>query len=120
MSRKQEIYLEILGMVLPLLRNIQGQSRLHRLTSRGFFLDAELVHNLPACLIQAEFTKQDVLWMNTQARMYVEKGNPKNCAFLEEFNILIFELFVLVPDNLRNQLTWVGPKRKQLKTDGNQ
>ena len=98
-------------MALPLLRNIQSQSWWRRLTAPSFFYDAELIHNLPECLVHPEFTKQDVWWMNTQARMYVVNGDSKKCAFYDEFIPLIRELFTLVPDGLRGGLTWSGPKK---------
>ena len=112
MSRKQEIYLKFLGMILPLFRNIQSQSWRHRLTAPRLYLDAELIHNLPECLVRAEFTKQDIWWMNTQVKLYVVKGNTKNCAFYDEFVVLIKELFTLVPENLRNELKWAGPQMR--------
>ena len=112
MSRKQEIYLRLFGAVLPLFRNVQSQPWWRRLASPNLFLEAELVHKLPKCLIYAEFTEEDVWWMNAQARLYCEKADAKRSPFYDTFLPLIAELFVLVPEVMRTKLNWLGPDLK--------
>jgi len=114
------MYLKILGVILPLFRNIHQQHWWHRIKAPSFFLDAELVHNLPECLVHAEFTKADIWWMNTQARLFVENGDESKCAFYGEFVKLITELFSLVPDNLQGELSWSGPNSEHRPSHGDQ
>ena len=110
-SPKQELYLKILEMVLPFMRNIQRHSTWRRATYGSFYLELELVHNLSRCLVTPEFSEQDVFWLNTQARMFVERGGNRTHGFNDDITSCISELIVLVPESLQDKLTWHGPKK---------
>lgn len=110
-SAKQELYLKILGMVLPFMRNIQRHSLWRRATYGSFYLEMELVHNLPDCLMTPEFSEKDVYWLNTQARMFVEGGGNRTHGFYDEITSCISKLIALVPESLKDKLTWRGPMK---------
>jgi hypothetical protein len=110
LSRKQELYLDIMEKLLPWVRNVQTHSGWQRFKRGSLYLEAELVHNLPRRLLTAEFTEQDVHWLNSQGRMYVLRGRADKNEFYEAVVADIAELFKLVPENLRTQLIWKGPE----------
>lgn len=60
LTRKQELYLDIMEMLLPAGRNVQTHSTWQRLKNGSLYLETELVHNLPRRLLTPEFTEQDV------------------------------------------------------------
>ena len=104
-SEKQKLYLDILEKVLPYLRNLQTHGFWRRLEYGNFYAELELVHNLPRLLICPEFQAYDVYWLNTQARIFITKGR-RDLAFHEAVCKDIKQLFALVPDELRDKLTW--------------
>jgi hypothetical protein len=110
MTRKQNIYFEILEMMLPAIRNTQRHSAWRRFRYGSFYPELELVHNLHRILIYPEFAEHDIYWMNAQARIFVERGNNPAHALHGPITVLIRELFTLVPEPLRKKLTWSGPK----------
>lgn len=109
MSRKQKIYSEILERILPFMRNIQTHSTWKRFRYGSFYPEMELVHNLHRILVCPDFTETDVHWLNLQARIFVERGNNSLHAFHKPISALIAELFTLVPESLKDNLTWRGP-----------
>src|SRR2546426_3773861 len=112
LNRKQKIYYEILEMMLPAMRNIQRHSIWHRFRYGSFYPEMELVHNMHRILVIPEFTEYDVHWLNSQARIFVERGNNPAHALHETITALISELFTLVPEPLKNKLNWSGPTRR--------
>lgn len=112
-SRKQELYLRIFDMILPFLRNIQRQSALQRMKLGAFYDEVELVHNLPRCLTVSEMTEYDVYWLNTQARMFVERGGNKAHGFYDDIVACLTELVAMVPPHLKHLMTWQGPEMKK-------
>jgi hypothetical protein len=111
MSRKQQLYLEILERILPFMRNIQTHSSWRRFTYGSFFPEMELVHNMHRLLVKPEITEHDVNWLNYQARIFYERGDNPIHAFHEPITDCIRELFSLVPEPLRAELIWKGPKK---------
>ncbi|PWU08611.1 MAG: zinc ABC transporter substrate-binding protein [Verrucomicrobia bacterium] len=112
LTRKQRIYCDILEQLLPFMRNIQTHSAWHRFRYGSFYPEMELVHNMHRILVLPEFTEYDVHWLNAQARLFVERGNNPLHGFYESITASIIELFTLVPEPLRNKLTWPGPAQK--------
>jgi hypothetical protein len=107
-SEKQKLYLDILEMVLPYLRNVETHGFWRRIRYGRFYAETELVHNLPRILVSPEVEIYDVHWLNTQARMYVSKGRrdfPFYIAICERLK----KLFAMVPVELRGELLWKGP-----------
>lgn len=120
MSRKQEIYSEMLRYSLAFVSN----HTLALLQYKGLFSKpiknelntvfeiAELVHNMPVSVLVAEFTDHDFWLMNFQVRTFCEKFNVSN-ADQEHINTvllaLIRELFQVIPSDLRHKLVWDGP-----------
>jgi hypothetical protein len=115
LSRKQELYLDILEKLLPAVRNVQTHSTWQRFKRGPLYLEAELVHNLSRRLLTPEFTEQDVHWLNSQARMYATRGRADKNEFYEAIVADITELCTLVPEKLKAQLfwTWKGPGKEQ-------
>lgn len=114
LSKKQELYLEILERILPSVRNLETHPYLYRaiwypIRFGSFFPELELVHNLHRCLIYPEFQKRDIWWLNCQARNYVQEGRKRNRPHYSMICSLIEELLLIVPEELRSELTWLGP-----------
>lgn len=109
-SKKQELYLDILGFILPSMRNLYTWKRRWVIWKAGNFLsELELVHNLPRLLINPEFEDRDIHWLNSQAKQFVSDC-PKQRAYYSGVCSDIKELFALVPNSLRNELRWDGPQ----------
>jgi len=109
MTRKQKIYYDIMEWMLPFMRNIQTHSAWHRFRYGSFYPEMELVHNMHRILVLPEFTEYDVHWLNSQAKIFVERGDNPVHALHETITALIAELFTLVPEPLKSKLTWTGP-----------
>ena len=109
MSRKQDIYIELLQLGLPHIRNVSSGSWWKRLRDRSAYHESELVHNLPSLLNDPDFGISDICFLNTQAFLYCKDCNP-NLSPLYNHHVSLFrELFKLVPGQLRDELKWEGP-----------
>ena len=111
MTRKQQLYIEILEMMLPFMRNIQTHSAWRRFRYGSFYPEMELVHNLHRILVLPEFTEYDVHWLNSQARIFCKHGNNPIHSFYDSVVACIAELFSLVPESLKDKLVWPGPEK---------
>ena len=109
MSRKQEIYKEMLFWAIPHIRNIQTQSAFRKAMDKTCFEEAELVHNLNQSILIEEFVDHDIYFLNTQAHNYYKNAAELNCPSYDAQCELIKELFSLVPEGLKSNLTWSGP-----------
>ena len=107
LSPKQRIYVRILEEILPYIRNLQTHSFWRRIRYGSFFAELELVHNVGSCVANAEFTKADVYWLNSQAQLYVRQGR-RDLPFYESICDELDQLGCLVPAELRAELTWNG------------
>jgi hypothetical protein len=109
-SKKQLLYLEITERILPFLRNIQTHSLWRRMLYGNFFAELELVHNLPRCLVYPEFREADIWWLNCQAKIYIRECANRKCPSYEAICGVIAEIFLLVPQELKEKLNWSGPQ----------
>jgi hypothetical protein len=116
MSRKQEIYKDILSWALPSARNCLSHFRRPRLIVllspkdqkwlRYHYELAECVHNLYVSLLEAEFTDHDIHFLNYQARSFFERHGKDDPVYA----YYIQELFKEVPEHMRGKLMWAGPE----------
>lgn len=107
---KKEIYVEMLEWALPYIRNVQSQSAIRKANDKSCYYEVELVHNLPSKVLIENFTESDIHFLNYQAKFYYDNCNedisPNYWGHIER----IKKLFKLVPDELKNKLTWSGPQ----------
>lgn len=106
---KNEIYVKMLGLSLPYIRNLQRLDKKEKSLNLSCYLEAELVHNLTVTILNKNFTEHDIWFLNNQAKYYVEKCNEDISPNYNQHLIYIKELFNIVPDGLKLKLTWVGP-----------
>ncbi len=120
MSRKQEIYKDILSWALPSLRNrlswfyrvrpLRLLSRKRQIDFRSYYEVAQFVHNLYVSILDESFTDHDIHFLNYQARAFFERNNDKECLHYSLFVYYIQELFKEVPVAMRDKLLWPGPE----------
>ena len=107
MSKKQEIYANLLRLSLPTVRNslshqiIYGNKR-----KRAYYL-CQLVHDLYSSILEESFVEHDFGFLNIHARNYCERA--VDTPEYESIKSLLQELFNIVPDNMRCKLEWKGP-----------
>jgi hypothetical protein len=109
-SRKQEIYKEMLRWGLPYIRDTLAQGGWARLKDRSALLEAQLLHTLPNSILEADFTDNDLWFLNHHARTYLHEASPALCCNYDYHRQLIAELFRLVPAERRAELKWHGPE----------
>lgn len=107
MSRKQEIYSEILRLCIPVARNNLTRFVLYGKAKKEAYQLCELSHNLYLSILEPEFKSHDIWFLNWQARRFCEER--KDIPAHNELARLISELFLLVPEHLRGELEWTGP-----------
>jgi hypothetical protein len=108
-SPKQIVYQEILRQTLPVLRNISTLHWWSRLRDRSAYYEAQLVHNLPVCLLEPEFAEVDIWFLNHHARFYCRECSAElSCIYPGQVE-RIRKLFTLVPEPMRSKLEWQGP-----------
>jgi len=120
MSRKQEIYRDILNWALPSSRNCLSRFRQIRpiviLTPekqrwlQSEYEVAEFVHNLYVSILEEDFTDHDIWFLNYQARSFFERNDDARCTHYSLFAYYIQELFKVVPEVRKHELKWEGPK----------
>lgn len=109
MSRKQEIYKEMLRWGLPHLRNVLAQGVWQRLQDRSCLLEAQLLHSLPNTILEEQFVEGDLWFLNHDARAYLAECSPAISPNYQVHAQGIRELFTLVPPEAREKLKWKGP-----------
>ncbi|TQV73892.1 zinc ABC transporter substrate-binding protein [Aliikangiella marina] len=107
MSKKQEIYKEILELCLPELRNSLSGSFVFGRRRKDAFELSQLVHNLYVSILEPDFVEHDLWFLNVQAKEFFESS--RSSVLYVPINELIKELFKQVPDNARIKLDWDGP-----------
>lgn len=103
MSRKQEIYRELLGLSLPLIRNYQTLNFWAKAFNKTCYYESELVHNLYVSILDEGFTDHDIYFLNQQAKWYLDNCSSNVSPNYEKIKDLIEELENLVPESLRNK-----------------
>lgn len=106
---KNEIYIKMLSLSLPYIRNIQSLDVKDKGRDVSCFFEAELVHNLMHSLLVSEFTEHDIWFLNNQAKYYCEKCTDDISPNYSQQVEYIKELFKLVPESLKPKLHWKGP-----------
>jgi hypothetical protein len=109
MSRKQVIYRELLQFGLPSLRSVRHLRWWQRALREALYVEAEFLHNLYVTILEPDFMDHDIWFLNNQARWFLTHADPKHLACYFHHERLIHELFALVPERLRDKLTWQGP-----------
>jgi hypothetical protein len=105
MSPKQQVYQEMLRLILPSLRNAQTLPWWRKARDKGSAYDSELIHNLYVSLFEPEFTSHDIHFLNVQARWYYENAKGKAYHYKTVVE-LISKLMHLVPPDQREKLQW--------------
>lgn len=106
---KNEIYVKMLGLALPYIRNLQRMEKREKILDVACYLEAELVHNLTITILDKDFKEHDIWFLNNQAKYYFELCNEEISPNYNKHVTYIKELFVIVPGYLKCKLTWVGP-----------
>jgi hypothetical protein len=109
MSRKQEIYRELLQFGLPYLRGVRHLRWWQTARRQALYEEAEFLHNLYVTILEPEFVDHDIWFLNHQARWFLTHADPGHAANYYHHRGLIRELFALVPEPLRDKLEWTGP-----------
>lgn len=107
MSRKQEIYTELLRHSLPMARNTLSHRFIYGKKREEGFRICQLTHNLYVSILEEKFTEHDIWFLNASAREYV--SNAQECALYCVVVELLRQLFSEVPADMRDQLEWSGP-----------
>ncbi len=110
MSRKQEIYRELLMFGLPYLRTVRSLRWWQSKRRLALYEEAEFLHNLYVSILEPEFVEHDLWFLNHQARRYLADADPRHAVCFEHHRRLIQELVSLVPERLRARLEWAGPE----------
>jgi hypothetical protein len=88
---------------------VQGLRPWHRKSRRALYVEAEFIHNLYVSILEPEFVRHDVWFLNHQARWYLENADPTFNPYFYANRDSIRELFQLVPETMRAELEWAGP-----------
>jgi hypothetical protein len=120
MSRKQEIYRQMLEMSLPHIRTVLGGLQGHsffdaiRRGREGDEVDmafevAQFIHTILPSLFDEEFTDHDIWMMNTHAMVFTRSPIASRSPLYPPLMRLLRELFTLVPEPAKARLNWAGP-----------
>ncbi len=107
MSRKQEIYAELLRHSLPMARNALSCRFIYGKKREEAFRICQLTHDLYVSILDDGFTEHDIWFLNVHAREYVNRA--QGCVLYRTVIELLRQLFSEVPAGVRNQLEWPGP-----------
>ncbi len=107
--KKNEIYIEMLSLALPYIRNMQSQGAEIKAQDTSCFFEAELLHNLMPTLLIPDVVEHDIWFLNHQARYYVVNCNADISPNYHQHLNSIKSIFSLVPPELRAALQWQGP-----------
>ncbi|MEN3261549.1 zinc ABC transporter substrate-binding protein [Sodalis endosymbiont of Spalangia cameroni] len=107
--KKNEIYLKMLALALPHIRNIQTHDEFEKGRDMSCYFEAELVHNLTVTLLSPDFLEHDIWFLNHQAKYYFENCNGDISPNYNQNIKYIRDLFTMVPENLKPNLLWQGP-----------
>lgn len=108
--KKNEIYVKMLSLSLPYIRNIQLLDKREKGRDTSCYFEAELVHNLTHTLLIPDFVEHDLWFLNNQAKYYFEKCSEDVSPNYNQHLEYIKLLFKMVPDGLKVKLLWQGPE----------
>lgn len=106
---KSEIYIQMLNLVLPYVRNIQLKNAWVKARDMSCYLETELIHNLPKSILEQDMMEHDLWFLNNQAKYYFEKSSEDISPNYNQHIEYIKLLFKMVPENLKCKLQWQGP-----------
>ena len=104
MSEKQKIYQYLIQQSLILSRSTLSSKVVYGRKRKAAYELAQLTHNLGSIVLNEEFTKADVHFMNYQAREFCEKS-----IGCDHIIAVLADLFAEIPDELKSELKWAGP-----------
>lgn len=107
MSKKQQIYTELLRQSVPIARGILSSKLVYGRSRKLAYELCELTHNLYVSILEESFTDHDIWFLNVQARSYCET-NIRGLSY-DPIARLIQELFQEVPEEMKQKLKWTGP-----------
>ncbi|MEL7629987.1 zinc ABC transporter substrate-binding protein [Pectobacterium aroidearum] len=105
--KKNEIYIKMLLLSIPYIRNMQQHKKPSDLSC---YYEAELVHNLVYTILTPDFEDHDIYFLNNQARYYIENCSDDISIVYSGQKELISSLFEMVPQEMKSKLLWKGPK----------
>lgn len=108
--KKNEIYVKMLSLALPYIRNVQSLSAEEKGSDTSCYFEAELVHNLMHTLLASDFSEHDLWFLNNQAKFYFEKCSEDISPNYSQHIEYIKYLFGIIPTDLRVKLLWNGPE----------
>ncbi|KMJ45889.1 hypothetical protein AB204_06770 [Xenorhabdus khoisanae] len=108
--RKIDIYSNMLWRSLSYIRNIQTQTFIGKAFNKSCYYEAELLHNVVMSITEEEMTSNDIYFLNTQARFYLENADKRKCTNYFSHENDIKKLFSIVPEHLKEKLEWHGPE----------
>lgn len=106
---KNDIYIKMLALALPYIRNIQTHSRKVKGNDISCYFEAELVHNLCHSILDENFQEHDIYFLNHQDKYYCENCDDIISLNYNQHLVYINKLFDMIPDNLKEKLIWSGP-----------
>lgn len=107
MSRKQELYLDLLRLSAPIVRNILSKRFVFGRSRHEAYELSQLTHDLRVSIFEEDFIDHDFWILNVHAKSYFECAqNTASYALVSE---ILRELFLEVPFHLRHKLKWEGP-----------
>lgn len=107
MSKKQEIYTELLRLCLPEVRNSLSHSYVVGRNRKAAYELSQLTHDLYVSILEPNFIEHDFWFLNVHAKSFFEKAKDTP-NYLEIIGVL-GELFREVPEHDRRKLEWEGP-----------
>lgn len=109
--KKNEIYLDMLFWSLPHIRNKSTQRPWSRIKDVSIYYESGLIYQLDSVLRHECFDKNDIWFLNSQARWYYEHCDEKKSILYSSQLERISALFALVPEDMKKELEWSGPKQ---------
>lgn len=106
---KNDIYLDMLRLSLPHVRNVSTRGILSSLKDKSVYYEAQLVHNIYTVLPSLVFTTADIWFLNHLAGSYCTHCDANKSMLYDEQVKNISRLFEIVPDAFTHLLEWQGP-----------
>jgi hypothetical protein len=110
MTPKQELFSALFQNAIVRIRAHAQRTWWRRASSRLTEFESELIHNAMISLAEPAFVESDIWFLNHQARWYVETCNEHLSAIYAMQVDIVRKLFAQVPEDIRHQLTWTGPR----------